>query len=174
MSGVYWADGGAGACRDNQANKSGKVLFNKCRFHARCDPQLTFIMRYTHLPIQSHSAESLCQAVLGVLQEMGIVINDCRSHCQIFSCTFTHGAGGHIRNSLGAHDYLNPALAGNWSALMLSFVEVEEKMRSHYPKSLKCSCVLLFNYVYFHHTCILTTSYGTGALDCRDDRALLS
>lgn len=66
--------------------------------------QLTFIMRYVSpdgsieerflkfLPIQSHSAESLCQAVLGVLQEMGIDINDCRGQCQIFFCTLTHGA----------------------------------------------------------------------------------
>ncbi|XDV19134.1 hypothetical protein PO909_024682, partial [Leuciscus waleckii] len=55
--------------------------------------QLTFIMRYVtpdgciterfikFLPIQSHTGESLCQSVLGVLQDMGIDIGNCRGQC---------------------------------------------------------------------------------------------
>lgn len=55
--------------------------------------QLTFIMRYVSRngciakrfvmfpPIQSHSGESLCQSVLGVLQDIGIDISNCRGQC---------------------------------------------------------------------------------------------
>lgn len=55
--------------------------------------QLTFIMRHVtpdgcitvrfikFLPIQGHTGESLCQSVLGVLQDMGIDIGNCRGQC---------------------------------------------------------------------------------------------
>lgn len=62
---------------------------------------LAFIMRYVSLdgriakrfvkflPIQSHSGESFCKSVLGVLQDMGTDISNCRGQCYNYSANMS-------------------------------------------------------------------------------------